>query len=329
MAKPLAERRLGTVLEIVVVELLDEARLAWPRIQDPEDPEGLHDFRVALRRLRSCLKDYFKDYLKGYRGFAGVSLDKGLMRELRDLARSTNAARDSEVMLAWLQDQHELLNGSERAAVAWWCERLVPQVEEEYRRIEFRVAAFPLLDARLREAMKGIRLKARKTPRFGPASADVLERLVTQWCAELDAIKGREDEDALHRPRITGKRLRYLLRAWRGEGEVLVVAESALKSFQEAFGQLHDDLVRCEALRASVQQHVLEETDARLAAAIRDPGARATAPRHLRGFMGLVAHHEQRTEAHLAEVLRLSRGKPRRELEKQLAEVAATMRGSH
>ncbi|ALM52019.1 CHAD domain-containing protein [Halomonas huangheensis] len=325
MARPLAGRRLGAALESIVVDLLDNARLAYPRIQNPDDPEGLHDFRVALRRLRSCLKDFDS--------FPGASLDKALKRELRDLTRSTNAARDGEVMQAWLEDQYQLLSGSERSAVVWWHERLVPQVAEEYRLVECRVAAFPLLDAHLRGAMKEIRSKkARKAPRFGPASAEVLERLLGQWSAELDelnkldALKGPEDEQALHRPRITGKRLRYLLKAWGGEGEIFSATESAMKSFQDAFGHLHDDLVRAEALHASVHQHVLEETDARLAAVVRDPTARATAPRHLRGFMGLVAHHEQRMQANLAEVMRLARGKPRRELEKQLSEAATAMR---
>ncbi|HEY9420766.1 MAG TPA: CHAD domain-containing protein, partial [Thermoanaerobaculia bacterium] len=43
---------------LLALSFLDQARAARPRLADPSDSEALHDFRVALRRLRSCLRAY-------------------------------------------------------------------------------------------------------------------------------------------------------------------------------------------------------------------------------------------------------------------------------
>ena len=41
---------------LIALSWLDQAAAAFPRLQDPADIEALHDFRVGLRRLRSCLR---------------------------------------------------------------------------------------------------------------------------------------------------------------------------------------------------------------------------------------------------------------------------------
>ncbi|MAR71319.1 MULTISPECIES: CHAD domain-containing protein [unclassified Halomonas] len=341
MAKALGQRRLGTVLEAVILEMLDEARQAYPRIQEPEDSEGLHDFRVALRRLRSTIKEFGDQ--------PGFAIDKALLRQLTALARATNDARDGEVMLAWLDSVAKTTGAPERGAIGWWRERLAAQVEQEYASIDASVAGFPLLDTRLREAAGKAALKdkgkdkdskkkdknkdkkkgsnkAGKEPRFGDASAQVLARLGEGWLEELAAVKGREEEETLHRPRITGKRLRYLLRPWREQGEVFAELEEELKTFQDAFGDLHDDLVRGDVLTTAALLHTEEETLDRLEAALEQASPRATAPRHLRGFMLLHAHHEAQTEQNLKRVQALCR-KPRLErLEARINEAVTLMK---
>lgn len=335
MAKALGQRRLGAVLEAVILEMLDEARQAYPRIQDLEDSEGLHDFRVALRRLRSTIKEFGDQ--------PGFAIDKSLLRQLTALARATNDARDGEVMLAWLDSVAESTGAPERGAIGWWRERLAAQVEQEYASIDASVAGFPLLDTRLREAAGKVAgkdkgkdskkkdkkkgsSKAVKQPRFGDASAQVLTQLGDRWLEELAAVKGREEEETLHRPRITGKRLRYLLRPWREQGEVFAELEEELKTFQDAFGDLHDDLVRGDVLTTAALLHTEEETLDRLEAALEQASPRATAPRHLRGFMLLHAHHEAQTEQNLKRVQALCR-KPRLErLEARIQEAVARMK---
>ena len=78
------ERQPEEVSRILVLSFLDDALAAAERLGNPHDNEALHDFRVALRRLRSCIRDY-RPYLKN-------NIPKKVRKELRSLASSTNAA---------------------------------------------------------------------------------------------------------------------------------------------------------------------------------------------------------------------------------------------
>ena len=53
LARPAAE-----ATRLIALGYLDDASAAATRLDDPEDEEALHDFRVALRRLRSTLRAY-------------------------------------------------------------------------------------------------------------------------------------------------------------------------------------------------------------------------------------------------------------------------------
>ena len=66
---------------LIALSYLDKATEALHRLKEAEDKEALHDFRVALRRLRSCLR--------AYRGLLQDSVPKKLAKRLRRLARAT------------------------------------------------------------------------------------------------------------------------------------------------------------------------------------------------------------------------------------------------
>ena len=56
-----------------------------------KDREALHDFRVAVRRLRSVLR--------AYRRWLGRAAARKARRRFRSLAATTNDGRDAEVQL--------------------------------------------------------------------------------------------------------------------------------------------------------------------------------------------------------------------------------------
>lgn len=292
MGNPLQQRRLSRVVGEVGLDLLNDARKARPRIADSEDAEGLHDFRVALRRLRV--------WTQAYRDQPGISFPKPLRRELRDLARATNRARDGEVMLAWLEQMLPRLPVAERGAGEWWRQRLEHEVSEAYDAANLAIEThFPGLDARLQSRLDNLRTRKKgRTPSFGEASAEVLSSLRKRLVAEVEAAGSVDEAESLHRPRITGKRIRYLLRPWRKVSPRCRHAERAMKDFQDAFGVLHDDLVRGTAIRAMALDQASEELDARLAEAARGAAPRASAPRHLRGFMGLLGENRRHLLTH-------------------------------
>lgn len=320
MSKPLHRKRLNRVVGEHGLALLAKAREAWPRIEDPEDSEGLHDFRVALRRLRS--------WLKAYRGYPGVAIPKAQRRRLRDLARATNAARDGEVMLAWLEAERPALGNAERGAVDWWAERLAARVEADYADARCVLeAGFPALERELGETLAALAKKG-GGPRFGEATARELAALHATLAAEVAAIGSPEEREALHRPRITGKRIRYLLKPWTREAPIFEEAEKAMKGFQDAFGVLHDDLVREPVLEAAAAAHADEDARAKLALAAQGGEARAAAPRHLRGFMGLARANRERRLADYERALEAAHpAQPQGVLSGKLEAAIAAMRG--
>jgi CHAD domain-containing protein len=100
----------------IALDFLAHAEAARHRLVDPADAEALHDFRVAVRRLRSTLAAY-KPELAG-------SVGKREARRLRTAARGTNAGRDLEVQLAWLDVQRGRMYSRQRPGAAWLRARL-------------------------------------------------------------------------------------------------------------------------------------------------------------------------------------------------------------
>src|SRR5688500_16079204 len=100
----------------VALDFLDQAAAARERLGDPADSEALHDFRVAIRRLRSTARAY-PDELAG-------SVSRKAARRLRRIARATGASRDAEVQLEWLERQRPSLYSRHRPGAAWLLDRL-------------------------------------------------------------------------------------------------------------------------------------------------------------------------------------------------------------
>src|SRR5271170_4010051 len=103
-------------VRLIALTLLRDAATTRARLIDPNDVEALHDFRVAVRRLRS--------WLRAYRPYLADSVRDKDRRRLRAVARATSLARDTEVHLQWLQEQDALLDLEQRAGLVHVRERL-------------------------------------------------------------------------------------------------------------------------------------------------------------------------------------------------------------
>lgn len=188
----------------LALRCLDEARQAVAGLESGDDPEALHDFRVALRRLRGLLR--------AYRPPLGPAIPKRLRRALRKLTARTGVGRNAQVEGAWISDQEPSLTRSERTGARWLRARLAERQKNE--KLETRVPArFGRLERRLRKRLAG-EVDAGSFP-TGPTFAAVTARLVTESAVELvkhlRGIRGPESDAPAHRARIAGKRLRYLL----------------------------------------------------------------------------------------------------------------------
>src|SRR5438034_4318112 len=105
-AADLLEEPVERAAREIALRLLDKVEKERRRLDEPDDVEALHDFRVAVRRLRSWLRA-FKGPLRG--SVSGRHRDT-----LRAVARATNAGRDAEVHVEWLRARAELFRGRRR-----------------------------------------------------------------------------------------------------------------------------------------------------------------------------------------------------------------------
>jgi len=220
---------------------LADAAGARDRLANASDDEALHDFRVALRRLRS--------WERAFRPYTKKDVSRKLRRRLRDLARDTGASRDLEVHLAWLREQRRSVGRRQRPGLTWLLARLTERKEDADAVLARDVdARFARLNRRLGEAMATYRetLRVRDNGRVAPPSAfaEALAPRIRDAAAvlqaHLDRVTSAADDDECHEARIAAKRLRYLLepvtRVVPGADE----AVDRLKTLQDVLGDLHD-----------------------------------------------------------------------------------------
>jgi len=244
----------------LALAFLDDAEAAHQRLERGADDEALHDFRVAVRRLRSTVRAY-REALEG-------SVGASDRRRLSDLADATGAARDLEVQVAWLRKRLDDLPEGERAR-AWTLlnamrgdlakaeERLRRQVAKDFPRERWRLAR------RLRFYQVRMDVEA---PPGGARLASAFARLALEHARELErrlgAVRSIDDQEPAHRARIAAKRLRYLVEPVQAELEGAPELIRRLKKLQDALGEMHD---------ADVLLARLAEEDAPPADADADP----------------------------------------------------------
>jgi len=272
----------------------ERVRVAWRSlaVADPEDrdPEGaageaLHEFRVALRSLRSWLQAY-NDALQ---------IPTKVRRRLRGAARATNASRDAEVLAALLAG----LPGLTRAGVVssrWWQERLNERARDPdvVKRVGQDIG--PGLDA-LEHLLAVVRWKQPVDAPwyFAPLATDLAARLRSQRDAlatAVEAIDYPNREETCHAARIAAKRVRYLLDPVKHGVPEARPALKLLKSLQDDFGTLHDLHVARNELDSGVIERAAFEATER-SREILDAAGEGRVPRRfaskLAGFAAVAA----------------------------------------
>ncbi len=206
-------------------QLRAATRAARRLAKGANDPELLHDLRVAVRRLRSLLRLHPALLARGRHTHR---------RHLKRLARATNAARDADVLLA-------LLGRYRAAATSGLGEEMAQNRARAYVRVRAEVAPdllalAPRLDSALRQPLPAAGAVAEARREAGERAGELVERLAGQ----LAALSSPDDHSGVHAARITGKRLRYLLEPWTAGEPDAALAVKRLKRFQDASGALCD-----------------------------------------------------------------------------------------
>ena len=223
---------------VVALDLLGAAKKHRDRLNNKRNTEALHDFRVAVRRLRSWLRA-LDPWLDG-------SAPRKQSRRLKKAARATNASRDADVRLVWLRDQRAGLNPRERRGVNWLIRNIAEQRQQSFQNDVLKGAdafdrAQKKLDKRLREYSVVIRDEQDDSPLlFDVAIGQLIREHATALDRCLKAIHDAKATRQIHRARIAAKRLRYLFDPLENSVPGAREFVDDLGKLQDALGDSHD-----------------------------------------------------------------------------------------
>jgi CHAD domain-containing protein/CYTH domain-containing protein len=226
---------------LIALSMIEPLRTAPERLDHPEDTEALHDFRVGLRRLRTCLRVY-RPQLRG-------SIGRKIRQRLGEISDATRESRDLEVHIAWAREQATGLLADQSAGVHW----LLGLMEQKRSLADASLAevverrfdpTVERLERQLGRYRTVVRLDHRHLPETGAAvMGRRVRRLTRELRQDLGQVHSVEDAEPAHRARIDAKRLRYVLEAASGRIEGVDAVIAKLKALQDDLGDLHDSHV--------------------------------------------------------------------------------------
>jgi CHAD domain-containing protein len=222
-----------------------------PGVRLGDDPEQVHQFRVAARTLRSNLKTF------------GPVLDREWARVLRGelgwLGTEAGRLRDLDVLEQRLRRHAEQLPAQDRPGVGTVLDRLAEQ------KAQARAATLAALRSHRYDCLVDALADAAASPRI--VAADVAEsparrfvrRAARGQVRRLDrtvaAVSDPPADDELHRVRIQAKRTRYAIEAARPViGRAGAEHAATLAHLQDVLGDFHDSVVAVQWLREAAAE---------------------------------------------------------------------------
>ena len=258
-------------IQLVLRARLEEMCALRDRALDWSDPEGIHDMRVASRRLRSVLAD-FKPYLR--RG----TLPRG---RLKMIAAALGTVRDEDVSLLAL----ESLKTKVAEQIAQGIEAIAG--ERRRRRLHERASLEKMIGnaaifefrqdflTRLETAVPGsgevsTAKAAPKNQTFRQVGGDVITRRLKGLSEGSECIYHPTRRKKLHRLRILAKRMRYAVDlfsdCWPDEFKTIA---REIARLQTSLGGLHD----CDVWIAELGKRIKKSNRARRSRDTHDPHA--------------------------------------------------------
>ncbi len=262
----------GEAVRAILSELLTALHRSVEGAVTNSGPEPLHDLRVATRRTRSALSQ-----LEGVLPAEAVA---PFAAEFKWLGELTGECRDLDVWLLDLSARRDALTGSEAAAFS----PFVSEVRAARDRAHAEVV-LGLTSPRCRrlfeswEAFLSKQAATAEPPRDAETPVKTLADGRIPRAYQRVLRRGRDLGDdsppeALHRLRITAKKLRYLLEFFRSlyPAERVDPRIAELKSLQDVLGELNDRQIQRAHLAVFTRK--LDSTaDAATLAAMSDLGS--------------------------------------------------------
>lgn len=200
--------------------------------------DALHDFRVAVRRLRT--------WLEGYDSSLCDTVPKQIAKKLHRLQGATNSARDIEVQYLWIKQQ---LRHSPTLAKRKRAKRLLRDLRRQSRKERRAVNTaiqdkLPRIAKQLRRAVAYhcvcVDTPASSESSMALATAQALMASSQELHDRVTHITSVDDVSQAHRARIAAKHLRYLLEPLRDSSQAAQRAVDHLTTIQDGIGELRD-----------------------------------------------------------------------------------------
>jgi CHAD domain-containing protein len=216
-----------------------------PLVLEGSDPEGVHQARVACRRLSSALQTFSQ--------VVDTDWAEALRTDLESLTDDLGAVRDTEVLLLRLRASAAQAPGLDMDTA----ERLLGRLDGQ------RSAAREALIRRISSDDHRAHVERLLAAVADPAVlADVADRpamemltplVDTSWRKlrrQVGRVGARPEDGELHRVRILAKRCRYAVLALVPvAGEAPALTATLLGELQDAIGEQHDAVVAADWLR--------------------------------------------------------------------------------
>jgi len=222
------------VIRVIGRELLAKVRAKSENLGVDEERDAVHDFRVALRRLRSWIRAFDDDLASTVR--------PKIIRRLKRIADATRTSRDYEVHIEWLEHFARSQRGKYRAAIAWLVDEL--QSRKAKADLELRETVDKDLQRTASQLAQGlsryiVNLDEPSDPMAFDLAALIRDHAVAA-ASRIAKIESVGDRAEAHEARIAVKRLRYIIEPL---SETIPGAESLvddLSTLQDDLGALHD-----------------------------------------------------------------------------------------
>lgn len=226
----------AAVVRARIASRIADARAARDRVAahagPTADEEAVHDYRVALRRLRSALR--------ALRPAWGKRALVPLEDELKALADATGDVRDEEVLQETLAELQ--LDAGPAGELARWSEGRGRRLQGARAKAARKLAG-PELGDRLAAALDGVEA-ALGAPMRRPMTLEELRRRSIGRMLDEVAARARDtapsDVEGMHKLRIRIKRLRYAIELLIGDDAPTEVALKSAGKLQKRLGELHD-----------------------------------------------------------------------------------------
>jgi triphosphatase len=247
------EEAFGTIVN----NCLDQLRANEEAVLSTEDDEAIHQFRVALRRLRAIVS--------AYRELVDDDVQAMISIDLRWMQRQFGPARDLDVLIAeTLQPIHNRLRSQpafdqliETAGTARAEARRTAHLAIENPRYVSMLIQF------YRHLHSGDWRRASARARLGAPVADFARPLLQSRHKRLMKLGARYQglpEPELHRLRILAKKMRYAAEAFHSLYKPKAAKKyiASLAAIQDSLGSLNDAFVSRQLLSGLAQRLMVE-----------------------------------------------------------------------